>query len=363
MEMRKPSRTAVNTAVWRAVHTLLDDEPKILADPFARALAGFGSDEALLAAHDAHPAAHVPGIRAPYAVRNRYAEDELAEAVGRGIGQYVILGAGLDSFAYRRPDLMRSLDVFEVDHPATQAWKRARVAELGIEVPARLHHVPIDFERETLTEALAAGGLRTGDRAFFSWLGVTQYLTREAVERALGEIAYIAAPGSGLVVQFIAPASMLGAEEGALVATLAGNSAKLGEPWLSFFKPAEMEAVLRQAGFSSVEHFGPEEAHERYLRGRTDGSRVPGYFRMAKATTGPVTIDPDDSSLTEPARPNQGGGSGARSTGRRGSDPRYRRGYDRRFQQARRCGGDPYVRPGCRLRVGTRRGGRGGEGN
>jgi methyltransferase (TIGR00027 family) len=158
MEMRKPSRTAVNTAVWRAVHTLLDHEPKILADPFARGVAGFDTDEALLAAHDAHPASHVPGIRAPFAVRTRYAEDELAEAVGRGIGQYVILGAGLDSFAYRRPDLMRALDVYEVDHAATQAWKQARVAELGIATPPGLHHVPIDFERETLAQGLAAGG-------------------------------------------------------------------------------------------------------------------------------------------------------------------------------------------------------------
>jgi methyltransferase (TIGR00027 family) len=108
--------------MWRAAHALLDDEPKILlVDPLVRAFAGFDNDEALLAAHAAHPAARVPGIRTPFAVRNRYAEDELAAAVGRGIGQYVILGAGLDSFAYRCPDRMRALEVYEVDHPATQA--------------------------------------------------------------------------------------------------------------------------------------------------------------------------------------------------------------------------------------------------
>jgi methyltransferase (TIGR00027 family) len=283
--MRKPSRTAVNTAVFRAVHTLLDDEPKILSDPFARTFAGFDSDEALLAAHDAHPASRVPGIRAPFAVRNRYAEDELAEAVKRGVRQYVILGAGLDSFAYRRPDPMRSLDVYEVDHPASQAWKRARVAELGIEAPAGLRHVPVDFERETLTQGLTAGGFRRGERSFFSWLGVTQYLTQEAVERTLGEVAAIAAPGSELVVQFIAPASALSAEEGEVVTTLAANAAKAGEPYLSFFETADMEVLLRQAGFTSVVHFGPEQAHQRYLAGRSDGSRVPAYFRMAKAAT------------------------------------------------------------------------------
>lgn len=284
MEMRKPSRTAVNTAVFRAVHTLRDDEPKILTDPFARAFAGFDSDEALLAAHDAHPASRVPGIRAPFAVRNRYAEDELAAAFARGVRQYVILGAGLDSFAYRRPAHLGSLDVYEVDHPASQAWKRARVAELGIETPQRLHHVPVDFEQETLTQGLAAVGFRRRERAFFSWLGTTQYLTRDAVENTLTEVASVSARGSEVVVQFIAPASSLDAEEAAVVATLAGNAANVGEPYLSFFTPADMEAVLRDAGFTVAEHFGPEEAYVRYLRDRQDGSRVPAYFRMAKAT-------------------------------------------------------------------------------
>jgi methyltransferase (TIGR00027 family) len=287
MEMRKPSRTAVNAAVWRAAHALLDDEPKVLVGPFAGAFAGFASNEALLAAHDAHPAARVPGMRAPFAVRGRYAEDELDAVVARGIGQYVILGAGLDSFAYRRPDLMRSLDVYEVDHPASQAWKRARVAELGIEAPARLRHVPVDFERETLTGVLAAAGFRRGEGAFFSWIGVTVYLTREAVARALREVAALAAPGGKLVLDFVMPASALDAEAAAALAAFAANAARHGEPFLGFFGLAE-EAELRRAGFASVAHFGPAEAHERYLRGRTDGSRVPAFYRMAKATTAPA---------------------------------------------------------------------------
>jgi O-methyltransferase involved in polyketide biosynthesis len=112
--------------------------------------------------------------------------------------------------------------------------------------------------------------------------------TREAVERTLSEVAAVAAPGSELVLEFIAPASALIPEDGALVNALAAGTARVGEPWLSYFDQAEMEAILRRAGFSSVAHFGPEEAHERYLRGRTDGSRLPGYFRMAKGTTGPV---------------------------------------------------------------------------
>ena len=205
MEMRRPSRTAVNTAVWRAMHTLFDEEPKILVDRFARDLAGHASDEALVAAHDAHPLARIPWLRTNFAVRSRYAEDELSEAVARCVRQYVILGAGLDSFAYRRPDLMRTLRVYEVDHPASQAWKRARVAELGLDVPAGLRYAPVDFERETLPEGLRAAGVDPGAPVFFSWLGVTQYLTREAVLRTLRDVAGFAAAGGTLVFEFIRP--------------------------------------------------------------------------------------------------------------------------------------------------------------
>jgi methyltransferase (TIGR00027 family) len=266
------------------MHTLLDEEPKVLADPFARGLAGHASDEALVAAHDAHPLARMPWLRTQFALRNRYVEDELAGAVARGVRQYVILGAGLDSFAYRRPDLMRTLRVYEVDHPASQAWKRARVAELCLEVPAGLRYAPVDFERETLPDGLRAAGVDPGAPVFFSWLGVTQYLTREAVLRTLRDVAGFAGAGGTLVLEFIAPAAGLDPEEGALVEALAAGAARVGEPWLTFFTGAEMEAALRQAGFGVVEHLGPEEASARYLRGRTDGSRLPGYFRMAKAT-------------------------------------------------------------------------------
>jgi methyltransferase (TIGR00027 family) len=138
-------------------------------------------------------------MRTLFALRNRYAEDELARAVEHGTSQYVILGAGLDSFAYRRSDLLPTLDVYEVDHPASHAWKRARIDELGIKVPARLHYVPIDFERETLTNRLAAGGIDFNAATFFSWLGVTQYLSSSAVLGTLREIAELTAAGSQIV--------------------------------------------------------------------------------------------------------------------------------------------------------------------
>ncbi len=181
MEEGGPSRTAIVTAMLRGAHYLLDGEPKILDDSLARSFAGFSSDEELLKELDALAFPDFPRMRTLFALRNRYAEDELARAIEHGTSQYIILGAGLDSFAYRRSDLVQTLDVYEVDHPASQAWKRARVEELGIKIPARLHYVPINFERETLTEGLAAGGINFNAAIFFSWLGVTQYLSSAAV--------------------------------------------------------------------------------------------------------------------------------------------------------------------------------------
>src|SRR5580658_6201521 len=171
MEERGPSRTAITTATMRAAHYLLDAEPRILDDRFARAFAGFSSDEELSKTLNALVYPDVRRMRTLFALRNRYAEDELLRAIERGASQYVILGAGLDSFAYRRPDLLQTLDVYEVDHPASQAWKRERIEELGIKVPARLHYVPVDFERETLTEGLAAAEVNLGAVTFFSWPG------------------------------------------------------------------------------------------------------------------------------------------------------------------------------------------------
>jgi len=269
----------------RAAHYLLDAEPKILSDTFARAFAGFSSDQEFLAGLDAVPSANLAWLRTSFALRNRLAEDELADAVKGGVAQYVILGAGLDSFAYRRPDLMQSLTVYEVDHPASQAWKRERVAALGIEVPSTLHYVPIDFEDATLIEGLASAGLDRRAPVFFSWLGVTQYLTREAGLRTLQECATVSSANCTLVMEFIAPPEMLEDGEAALCRSLASASANVGEPWLCFYTFDEMTENLKTAGFGSVELFSPERAHSRYLAGRSDGARLPGYFRMVKAMT------------------------------------------------------------------------------
>jgi methyltransferase (TIGR00027 family) len=286
MESRGPSRTAVLTATLRAAHYLFDGAPKILTDPFARDFAGFASDEEVRKALDALALRDLSRLRTAFAVRSRYAEDELSVAIQRGISQYIILGAGLDSFAYRRQDLMRVLHVYEVDHPATQSWKRARLRELGIKSPPTLRHVPIDFEQATLISGLAAGGVNRNAKAFFSWLGVTQYLPRDVVLNTLREIVSATAPGTELVVQFIVPAATLSPEEGNLVTAAAAAVASMGEPWLSFFNPEDLETNMTEIGFEQIVHFGSEEATERYLIDRSDGLRLPGYFRMIKACVG-----------------------------------------------------------------------------
>ena len=192
----------------------------------------------------------------------------------------------MDSFAYRRPDLLETLDVYEVDHPTSQVWKRARVEQLGIKIPERLHYVPIDFERETLTERLTAAGVSLSATSFISWLGVTQYLPAAAVLATLREIAELTAPRSEIVFQFIVPAATLAGEESSLVTELAARAAAAGEPWLSFFEPEELEESLRHMGFRKVLHFGPQQADERYLCCRSDGLTLPAYFHMINASVG-----------------------------------------------------------------------------
>jgi methyltransferase (TIGR00027 family) len=286
MEVGSPSRTAIRTAIHRAAHFLIDDPPKILADLFARAFAGFSSDNEFLAVVDSYALPDFAAHRAMFALRNRYAEDQLTAAVASGTAQYVILGAGLDSFAYRCPDALRGLQIFEVDHPSSQAWKRARLAELGMEAPPTLRYVSIDFECETLTARLDAGGVDRKAKAFFSWLGVTQYLSRDAVLKALREIVSASVAGSEVVATFVVPTSILNRAESELLAAISERAASIGERWLSLFEPREMIALMEQAGFVDVCCFGPEDAARTYLAGRRDGLRMPGYSRMIKDYVG-----------------------------------------------------------------------------
>jgi methyltransferase (TIGR00027 family) len=221
-----------------------------------------------------------PYLRASMAARSRYAEDELALGVQGGVTQYVILGAGLDTFAYRNPH--PALHVFEVDHPNTQTWKRARLKESGISLPGNLTFAPVDFETQTLAEGLTGAGYDPRQGTFFSWLGVTPYLTAEAVMATLRFIAS-APQGSGVVFDYLILPSLLTSAQRSRLDELAQRVASVGEPFQTFFDPALLANDLRAMGFGHVKDIGPDEINARYCANRKDGLRVGGLSHLMDA--------------------------------------------------------------------------------
>ncbi len=207
------------------------------------------------------------------AARSRYAEDELACAVAHGVRQYVVLGAGLDTFAYRNPH--PGLRVFEVDHPATQVWKREQLEAAGIAIPAALTFVPIDFERQTLAEGLGLAGFDLKAAAFFSWLGVTPYLTRDACISTLNLIARTP-PGSGVVFDFAVDPALLNPGQRQALDALSERVARYGEPFQLFFDPRKLQDELAEIGFQRTEFLQGKELNERYFKDRDDGLLVRG---------------------------------------------------------------------------------------
>jgi methyltransferase (TIGR00027 family) len=273
MEEFQPSSTAQRVAMKRAAHQLLDD-PKVFDDPLALRIIGKERALALQAdprRFEATPLS--PYLRAFVAARSRYAEEELALGVRRGACQYVILGAGLDTFAYRSPYPQGVLNVFEVDVPKTQTWKRTLLEMVDITLPDNLTFVPFDFEKQTLAEGLLSVGYDPGKRTFFSWLGVTEYLTIEAVMATLRFIS-LAPKGSGVVFDYMLSPSLLTATQRSRFDALAQRVASAGEPWQTFFDPELLKKDLRAMGFGYVEDNGPEEINTRYFKARKDGLRV-----------------------------------------------------------------------------------------
>jgi methyltransferase (TIGR00027 family) len=273
----RPSRTAQGAALMRAAHQLLD-EPRVFTDPFALRVIGEDAEESLR--DDPQRFARRPSLRAFIALRSRYAEDRLASAVARGVEQYVLLGAGLDTFAYRNPHTR--LKVFEVDHPATQRWKRERTHEAGLQVPRALRFAPVDFETETLAEGLARAGFDADRPALFSMLGVAIYLTRGALLQTLDFVG-ASAPGSEIVFDYSVPSSSLTHSQRLAREMSAKRAAELGEPWLTYFEPAALATDLTDLGFSLVKDLGATEANATYFANREDGLRVTGSARMMAA--------------------------------------------------------------------------------
>jgi methyltransferase (TIGR00027 family) len=273
MKENRASATAQRVAVLRAAHQLLDD-PKVFDDPVALRI--IGRENALALQTDPHPFEATglsPYVRAFAAARSRYVEEKLALGVRRGVRQYVILGAGLDTFACRNPYPEGVLHVFEVDHPATQTWKRERLEEIGIPLPGDLTFAPVDFETQTLAEGLRSVGYDPGKCTFFSWLGVTEYLMTEAVMATLHFIASAPA-GSGVVFDYMISPSLLNPAQRSRFDALARRVASAGEPWQAFFDPELLTRDLRAMGFGSVEDKGPEEINAKYFKNRKDGLRV-----------------------------------------------------------------------------------------
>lgn len=279
MEEGRPSKTALGAAIYRAAHQLLDN-PKIFDDPLALRIIGTNAESALRANLWRFQRSRF--LRTFIVLRSRYAEDELARAIQRGVRQYVILGAGLDTYSYRNPSPGSRLRIFEVDHPSTQSWKRVRLREAEIAIPDSLTFTPVDFEQQTLTDGLNRVGFRAEEPAFFSMLGVVVYLTKAAVMETFKFVASRPA-GSEIVFDYGLLPSMLSESQRSARQLRASRVSAIGEPWITYFDPVSLAHDLHGIGFKQVEDFGPEKAKDRYFKDRTDGLRVGGSSRLMKA--------------------------------------------------------------------------------
>ncbi|MVA56846.1 class I SAM-dependent methyltransferase [Agrobacterium vitis] len=277
----QPSPSALTTASLRAAHELLD-EPIVLTDPIALKILGPETEAALRQDPFRMNDPISRSSRAFLIGRSRFAEDELAHAVAQGICQYVILGAGLDTFAYRNPHAEIGVRVFELDHASTQQWKRECLEKAGIALPDSVSFVPVDFEHDTLAERLAEAGFHADQPACFCWMGVTVYLTRQAIIDTLSFVASQPA-GSSITFDYRVPASHLGSIERFVVDIVEKEFTDAGEPWLSSFEPEQLQQQLKELGFSHVEDPGPEAINLRYFSRRKDGLQTGTLWRCVCA--------------------------------------------------------------------------------
>ncbi len=265
-----PDSSAVRTALWRALHVQLDDPPHLLEDEIGLAIAA--PDVGWRERPDMHPIGTSP-YRAAIVARTRYVEDLVVE---QGIGQYVLLGAGLDTFAQRHPASSDGVTVFEIDQPGPQAWKRQRLEELGYGVPDGLRLVPVDFEAdEDWWPALVDAGFDVTARAVVSSSGVSMYITKAATRATLRRLATMA-PGSTVAMTFMLPLELVDEADRAGLDGAARGARASGTPWISFYTPDEIMATALEAGFADVRYLATAELAEPYLAGRTDGLRAAG---------------------------------------------------------------------------------------
>lgn len=267
----EPDNTAVRTALWRALHLQTDAPPYVFEDEVGLKLVA--PDDDWRSRPDM--SSFTKPFRAAVLARARFIEDLVEEQMSSGVDQYVLLGAGLDSFAQRKPGLASQLRIFELDQPESHEWKRQRLLATGFGVADHLKLVPVDFEAgDNWLERLAASGFDAKRPAVVTSTGVSMYLTREAIMATLHQIATFA-PGSTFVMSFLCPIEMLDPEIRIGVVRAAEGARASGTPWISFFKPDEIIALAREAGFTKVQHVSAAALAERYFSGRTDGLRPP----------------------------------------------------------------------------------------
>jgi len=266
-----PDNTAVRTALWRALRVEVDAPPHVFEDTVGVLLAA--PEEGWRSRPDM--SAFTRPFRASIVARARFLEDLVQEQAARGVEQYVILGAGLDTFAQRHPELASHLRVFEIDQPGPQQWKRQRLIDLGFGIPAFLRFVPVDFETvDAWWDHLIASGFDVTHAAVVASTGVSMYLTRDAIMATLRQVATLAA-GSTFVMSFMLPLEMLADEVRPGVQRAAAGARASGTPFISFFTPDEMLALAREAGFQEVSHVSADMLAARYFANRTDALRPP----------------------------------------------------------------------------------------
>ena len=274
-----PGYTATLAAVGRAVHSQ-GDRP-LIKDDLALGLAGEAGTMLLAQLTAQLPEASRQSFGLAFAIRARFVEDAVEAAIEEGIGQYVIVAAGLDSFAYRRPDVSARMAIFEVDRPASQAWKRRRLGEIGVAIPDSLTYVPLDITAPDLGQTLVAAGFDLAKPAIVSAIALTQYLALGPIDDMLELFGSLAA-GSRLVTTYVVPETELGELAAAGLKWTMSQAADRGEPFLSMFRPSEFEELLRRSGFSRVEQAGGDELIRRYLADRPD-AQLTGIERIATA--------------------------------------------------------------------------------
>jgi methyltransferase (TIGR00027 family) len=274
MQEAQPSRTALRVALRRAAHQLHDEAPLVFEDPLAVSILGPEFREELRRTPDKTARPFSAALRAFMVTRARLAEDTLIEGIAQaGAKQYLVLGAGLDTFAYRNPHA--GVRVFEVDHPATQAWKLELLTKAKIAVPAGVRHVPVDFESQSLAAELQAAGFDSSVPTVTAWLGVVPYLTLQAF-RDTTELLGSFAAGSAVVFDYSQPAEVLSAREQLMLQSLSARVAQAGEPFRLFFTPEALAGELKMAGMEGLHDYGGPELTARYLAGRRDGLELRG---------------------------------------------------------------------------------------